>query len=212
VSNFRPHLAHLRRRRGDETGFSLIELMIVLLIIAILLAVAIPTYLSARDRAENRAAQETLSHADTAAMTAYARNGAWSNGVPSLIFADSTFANIGIIANGGQTTLGASQSYALPPGTPLDELIAEDHGSQWALFENASKDGWCFGELLVESQASTALSGYAVDPGNGTTVDLGGVPGVGTWYAAEKQQGGSCTVGGFASGWQPTWSAATANA
>jgi len=68
-----PNLSAIRRRRHrPETGFSLIELMIVLLIIAILLAVAIPTYLSARNRAENRAAQETLAHVMVSAQADYA--------------------------------------------------------------------------------------------------------------------------------------------
>jgi len=205
-------LKERRNRPGDETGFSLIELMIVLLIIAIILAVAIPTYLSARDRAENRAAQEVLGHANTLALSAYARSGAWTNhGFIGAIFPATLQANIGTFSN-GQTTLGTSQSVALPPGTPLNQLIAEDHGSQWVLMENASQDGWCFGLLSVESASSAALTGSAVSANTGQSVNLGSVPGVGTWFAAEKQQGGNCTVGGFSSGWQSTWSAATAAA
>jgi len=44
----------LRKRRNDEEGFTLIELMVVVLIIAILLAIAIPTFLGARERANDR--------------------------------------------------------------------------------------------------------------------------------------------------------------
>ncbi len=51
--------------RRDERGFTLIELMVVVLIIAILLAIAIPTYLGARERANDRAAQSNLRNAHT---------------------------------------------------------------------------------------------------------------------------------------------------
>ena len=61
-----------RRRRGNEEGFTLIELMVVVLIIAILIAIAIPTFLGARTRAQNRAAQSSLRNALTAAKTMYA--------------------------------------------------------------------------------------------------------------------------------------------
>jgi type IV pilus assembly protein PilA len=65
-------LATLRKRfdREDE-GFTLIELMVVVLIIAILLAIAIPTFLGARERANDRAAQSSLRNALTAAKTIY---------------------------------------------------------------------------------------------------------------------------------------------
>ena len=59
----------IRKRRGNDEGFTLIELMVVVLIIAILLAIAIPTFLGAQNRAKDRAAQSDLRNALTAAKT-----------------------------------------------------------------------------------------------------------------------------------------------
>jgi type IV pilus assembly protein PilA len=53
----------------SERGFTLIELMVVVLIIAILIAIAIPTFLAARSRAQDRAAQSDLRNALTAEKT-----------------------------------------------------------------------------------------------------------------------------------------------
>src|SRR3954447_11303466 len=67
-------LRTFKERREDEEGFTLIELMVVVLIIAILLAIAIPTFLGARNRANDRAAQSSLRNALTAAKTIYTDN------------------------------------------------------------------------------------------------------------------------------------------
>ena len=50
-------------RPEREAGFTLIELMVVVLLIAILIAIAIPTFLGARSRAQDRAAQSNLRNA-----------------------------------------------------------------------------------------------------------------------------------------------------
>lgn len=93
-------LQALRNRMRDrEGGFTLIELMVVVLIIAILLAIAIPTFLGARERAQDRAAQSDLRNALTAGKVLYTDTESYDvtvaqlDGVePSLDFVESVAA------------------------------------------------------------------------------------------------------------------------
>lgn len=65
-------LSKLRARLGkDESGFTLIELMVVVLIIAILIAIAIPTFLGQRQKAQDKQAQSNLRNALTAEKSYY---------------------------------------------------------------------------------------------------------------------------------------------
>ena len=114
-------LQKLRARldRGEE-GFTLIELMVVVLIIAILLAIAIPSFLGARSKAQDRASQSNARNALTAEKTYYVDNQAYASDVnltaaniePSLTYANGLSATqgskqVGIVVADNGTITGA---------------------------------------------------------------------------------------------------------
>jgi type IV pilus assembly protein PilA len=115
MHELRTRLADRRKDARDrgEDGFTLIELMVVILIIAILIAIAIPTFLGARQKAQDRAAQSNLRNALTAAKTAYVdsqnynsdvTNGVYASIEPSLQFTESASTGQGVISVAIPTT------------------------------------------------------------------------------------------------------------
>ena len=145
-------IAKLRARRdGDESGFTLIELMVVVLIIAILIAIAIPTFLGARERAQDKAAESSLRNGLTAAKTIYtdgedytqATTTALAGVEPSLTFVST--------ASTGQTEV-----YVNP---------VNDHNIVMSAF---SKSGTCMW-ISDETQGATAGTKFAKVSGACTT-------------------------------------------
>src|SRR3954447_5958777 len=109
-----------RRNKGNEEGFTLIELMVVVLIIAILIAIAIPTFLGARERAQNRSAQSNVRNALTAEKTNYTDTQTYTATAASLTAIEPSLSyvagvpakgknevNVNVNAAGDQVVIGA---------------------------------------------------------------------------------------------------------
>ena len=68
-------LEKLRAKRNEESGFTLVELLVVMLILGILAAIAIPSFFNQRDKAKDADAKAAARTAQTAVETYATGNG-----------------------------------------------------------------------------------------------------------------------------------------
>ncbi|MGH9065239.1 MAG: type II secretion system protein [Acidimicrobiales bacterium] len=137
-----------RRCRRDEEGFTLIELMVVVLIIAILMAIAIPTFLGARTRAQDRGAQADVKNALTSAATLFTDSQNYSSvTVAGLTSAEPNLSFVAAMPGSGDTTNTVVVSTSAAGTTPANS---------WITFEVQSASGTCWGA----SQPANAATVY----------------------------------------------------
>jgi len=178
---------------GEDAGFTLIELMVVLLILAILLAIAIPTFLGVTKSANDRAAQSNLNTALVNAKSVFQTN-SQSYALAGGVGAASLTANNASLV-GSLTTAEPNLSFVT--GTVSSGMTLSTVGVSIAADGN--------GVVLVEQAKGTGNCWYVVDNATTETAALGGTPytnmatnalAAGTWYGkyATSPSPASCST------------------
>ncbi len=147
---------------GEDAGFTLIELMVVLLILAILLAIAIPTFLGVTGGANDRAAQSNLNTALTTAKAAAANNSQTYQGI-AVTKAQATAAGDSISLQANEPSISWVGGAAASQG-PVSGYVSSDGNGIVLATWSKNNNGTCFYASDNQQPVGDATGPYTSSP------------------------------------------------
>jgi type IV pilus assembly protein PilA len=137
---------------GDEAGFTLVELLMVVAIIGILLAIAVPTFLGTRRGADDRAAQTLVRNLLVSARSASVEGGA---------------TNAEIQADEPSLHVLPGDTEGQARGSEVSVRTGTNGGHHFVILASRAVSGTCFAILEQES----VPTGYQQRTGGACTAD-----------------------------------------
>lgn len=154
-------MLNLKRRleegRDRESGFTLIELAVVILIMGILMLIAIPTFLGVRKNAQNKSAQSSVRNGLTAAKASAADNQTYAGMLAATIQAAEP--GLTVSANGPSTgPRDVSMFIDVPNGNTIVLAARSQSGDCYLIRDSLDDNGTAASKQFAKSINTTAAT------------------------------------------------------
>lgn len=135
-------LEKFRERRNEESGFTLVELLVVMLILGILAAIAIPAFFSQRDKGYDSDAKANARTVQTALESYATDNGGEYTGADQTALANIEGTINNMMGTGGSVTVTAgADTYTITSTSDSDNTFEISRANTGALSYDCDTGG-----------------------------------------------------------------------